>query len=220
MSSSKKTFIEVLIISLCLFLLGILIGNLFENKNVEKINQFYLSSEISLSDQLALLQLENISCTVLKENNVNLANKIYEDAWVLEKYENSGKLTDTLRLVHKKYDLLRTFLWINNYQIFERCDQDFDLVVYLYEYNPEELAEIAEQKTWSKVLGDLKDAQGDTMVLIPIAVNMDITSLEVMLTEYEIPSYPAVIINNKEVITELKSVTELREYLTNQEINL
>ena len=220
MGSSKKTFIEVLIISLCLFLLGILIGNLFENKNVEKINQFYLSSEISLSDQLALLQLENISCTVLKENNVNLANKIYEDAWVLEKYENSGKLTDTLRLVHKKYDLLRTFLWINNYQIFERCDQDFDLVVYLYEYDPEELAEIAEQKTWSKVLGDLKDVQGDTMVLIPIAVNMDITSLEVMLTEYEIPSYPAVIINNKEVITELKSVTELREYLTNQEINL
>ena len=220
MASSKKTFLEVLIISLCIFLLGLLLGTLYENNNLEKVNQFYLSSEISLSDQLALLQLDNVSCDTLKQNNINLADNIYADALVLQNYEESGKLTDTLKLVHKKYDLLRTFLWINNYQIFDKCEHDFDLVIYLYEYDTENLEEIAEQETWSKVLEELKSMQGNSMVLIPIAANMNISSLDMILTSYEIPSYPAVIINNKDVITELKSATELREYLTNQEIYL
>ena len=79
-----------------------------------------------------------VSCEDLKNASINFADKIYEEAKELERFESSNKLTDSLKIIHGKYDLLRTLLWMNVIDIKENCGE-IDTVVYLYEYNSDDL---------------------------------------------------------------------------------
>ena len=213
--SSKHIFWEALLITVVVFFLGILIGIAYEGSNLDKINDYYTVSEISLMDILALndiMQLENVSCDNLVASNLDFADRIYEEARLLEKYEGAGKVTDNLKLAHKKYDLMRTFLWANSIRISDRC-KDFNTVVYLYEYETRDLTKKATQNVWSKVLFDLKQERGEDMILIPIAVDSNLASLNTLLANFKISKYPVVIVNNKHVVEELSTVDDLKVYL-------
>ena len=121
LKSKKHVFWEALLIAVVIFVLGFLIGMGYESNNLIKVNDFYISSEIDLADELAVIELmntDNFDCKTLENMNVNLANKVYEDAIIIERYEEAGIVTDSLELMHKKFDLLRTFIWINNIKIF------------------------------------------------------------------------------------------------------
>jgi formylglycine-generating enzyme required for sulfatase activity len=90
---------------------------LIETSNSVEISNLFTKSEISLTDAIATSELTedlNIDCEYIKQSNIDFANRIYEEAKVLEGYEESGKLTDSMELLHKKYDLLRTLVWTNN----------------------------------------------------------------------------------------------------------
>ncbi len=216
LSNKKRVFWEALLLTLVVFLLGMLVGILFEEKRVNIIEEYYVQSEISLMDILALnnfANLNNISCDALVSSNIDFANRIYEEAKLLEKYEDSGKLSDKMNLEHRKYDIMRTFLWINTMKTHEICeDKGIHTVIYLYEYNIEDLTKKATNSVWSKILGDLKEKYGNEILLIPIAVDSDLVSLNSVLENFEISQYPVLIINNEHVIEELSSVEDLEEY--------
>jgi len=215
LKSKKHVFWEALLVTILIFLIGIFFGMLIETGNTNEISNLYLSSEISLTDSMATLRLtENfdLDCESLKTNNINFANQIYEEAKLLEKYETSGKLTEGMKLLHKKYDLLRTILWINNQDSLNRCN-NYNLIVYLYEYEAEKTEQKATQNVWSKILLDTKQ-NNDNILLIPIAADQDLTSLNLLIDQYEITQFPALIINNKEIIYELKSAETIKPLLS------
>ena len=119
-------------ITIVIFIGGILLGILIETSNSNKISNLYTQSEISLTDTTTVSRLSEdmtLNCDSIKQANINLANKIYEEAKNLEKYEDSGKLTENLKLLHKKYDILRTILWTSNIKSLERCD-NYNLIVF------------------------------------------------------------------------------------------
>jgi len=216
LKSKKHVFWEALLVVVLIFSVGIFLGIMFEESMFSEINSYYAQSEVSFVDGVAmtaLIDLEIPGCEELMNFNIDFANRIYEEAKTLEKYEESERLTEKLKLAHKKYDVLRTFLWINNMKIFDRCGENYSLVVYLYEYETQDTTKEATQSVWEKILYDLKQERGNSLVLIPIAVDQNIISLDAVLGGFNIDSYPAVILNNKEVITELKSVSELEELL-------
>lgn len=213
LKSKKHVFWEALIITIVIFLAGLFLGMLLEAGNSAKISNLYLQSEISLTDAATTARLSEditLSCETIKEQNIEVANRIYEEAKLLELYEDSGKLTDSMEYLHKKYDLLRTLLWISNDKVIERCE-NYNLVVYLYEYNSEDNEVKAMQNVWSKILLDIKEQSHD-FVLIPIAANQNLTSLEFLKEKYEIEKLPSLVINNEHVLYELdnaKSVLDL-----------
>lgn len=216
LSNKKRVFWEALLLTLVVFVLGMLVGTAFESSKMEKVNQYYIQSEISLIDILALNYLagtQESNCTILVESNLALADRVYEEAYLLEKYEESGKLSEALKLAHQKYDILRTFLWINQMKISEKCKGQIDTVVYLYEFEPEDLVKRATQEVWSKILFDLKQEKGNEVILIPIAVNNKLASLDALIYKLNITNSPVVIINEKEIITELSSVEDLKKYI-------
>ncbi len=216
LENRKRVFWEALILTVVIFLFGLLIGISFESGKVESIRQYYSHSEVSIMDIFAsnnVIDLHNTNCTDLKQNNFVFADRIYYEAVLLEKYEESGKITDGMILEHKKYDLLRTLLWINEMKTFEKCGRDYDVVIYLYEYQPEDLAQKATQNVWSKILVDLKAKKGSEVLLIPIAVDSDLVSLNALVNEYSIERYPALIINGDEVVDTLSSVEEIEKYI-------
>ena len=215
LQNKKRVFWEALLLTIIIFIFGMLIGANFERENLDNIEQFYAKSEVLFMDMFALNERINSedSCEVLIDSNIQLANNIYEEAYALEKYESAGKITEGLKIAHRKYDMLRTFLWINSIDISEKCSGDFNTVVYLYEYQTKDLAVKATQNVWSKIIFDLKQEYGNSIVLIPIAVDSNLVSLDALLENFEISKYPTVIINEKNVISELNSVEDLSKYL-------
>ena len=190
----------------------------YEGNRIDEINDYYVLSEIFLMDSLALSKLTDVvgtglsSCDVLVDANIGFADKIYNEAYILEKYEESGKLSEALKVLHRKYDLLRTLLWINLMDIPDKCKENVSMVVYLYEYETEDLTKKATNRVWSKILFDLKQEIGNKIILIPIAADSDLTSLNSLLSKYNILEYPVVIID-EHVISEINSVDELKEHL-------
>jgi hypothetical protein len=216
LNNKKRVFWEALFLTVVVFFFGLLIGVAYESAKSNQINQYYSESELSLMDIFALnsmLSLNSTDCGALEKANLEFADKVYNDAVLLEKYESAGKITTEMEVVHKRYDVLRTFLWINNIKTFEKCEKNYSTVVYLYEYSSKDLVQKAEQNVWSKILFDLKQKEGDNILLIPIAADSNLTSLNPLISRFNITHYPVVIINEKDVVYELSSVNELDKYI-------
>ena len=218
LQNKKRVFWEALILTILIFILGFLAGLVFENKRVEVIEDYYIQSENSLMDIFALnnfASLNNISCDALISSNINFANRIYDEAKILDEYEKAGRITDKMDAQHKKYDIMRTFLWINTIKTKEICKNNpTHTFVYLYNFNTDDLTEKATNSVWSKILGNLKEKYGDEVILIPIASDSNIIALNSILENYNFSKYPIVIIDNKYVIEKLGSVEELEKYLS------
>ena len=214
MEGKKRIFWDAFLLTLVVFLAGLFLGISFESSKVAQINEYYANSEIFLMDILALNNMIGLekNCNLLADANLKMADKVYEEALLLEKYSDSEKLAQAMDLAHKRYDLLRTFLWIDSINIKNKCNSNFSTVVYIYEYKTKDLVKKATQNVWSKILYELKQNKGDKIVLIPIAGNNDIESLESLKRKFEISNLPVVIINEKNLITKLESVGELERY--------
>jgi len=215
LGNPKNVFWEAFLLAVIVFVFGLFIGALIEGSRVQEINSYYENSEISLMDVLALnnvASLENISCGNLIDSNLLFADKIYEESKILDDYDSANKLGEGIDLVHKKYDLLRTLLWIGALKTQEQCKDEFSIVVYLYQRKNADVSGQATQNVWGKILQDLKEKKGSEIVLIPISVDSNLSSLDSMIAEYGLNDYPAVIINGY-VITEVASVSDLEMYL-------
>lgn len=217
LGNPKNAFWEAFLIAVVVFVLGLLLGIAYETSRYQEMNDYYVKSELALMDVFAfsnLIDVQSTSCNQLVQYNIDFANRIYEEAILLGNYERSGEITDETKLAHKKYDLMRTLLWIDVMKTREKCPQDFDSVVYLYEYNSEDLDIQATQSVWSKVLYDLKQEKGDKIVLISIAVdNPEVRSIQEITKNFNISKYPVIIINDKIVVSDLSSVSDLEKYL-------
>lgn len=214
LKSKKHVFWEALVITIVIFLMGLFLGMLIETSNSSKISNLYLQSEISLTDAMAVSRLTeefDFDCDSIKQGNINFADRIYTEAKLLEEYEDSGKLTDNMILLHKKYDLLRTLLWTSNQNSLERCN-NYNLLVYLYEYESENITKKATQNVWSKIIIDVKMGNDD-ILLLPIAADQNLTSLNLLINEHSITQFPALIINNNQILYGLDNVASIEKFL-------
>ncbi|GBE20528.1 MAG TPA: hypothetical protein ENG87_00120 [Candidatus Pacearchaeota archaeon] len=218
MISQKHVFWEALIITICVFGIGILLGVWVENARTDKIAEMYVSSELEMLDvrlQTSILDMGDINCDNVVKENLEFADRIYFEAITLSKYENSNELTDDIVLQHKKYDLLRTQLWLNSIKIKERCNPDYVNIVYFYEYIDPSLDKKSRQGVFSKVLEDVKDVKNEEVILIPIAADLNIVSLELLKSRYGIDELPTILIDENVKITNLNSPDEILSILDN-----
>jgi hypothetical protein len=205
-------FTKALALTIVVFVVGLYLGIVLEDSRLDKIGKYYLESEISLMDILSLNNLaesSGVSCEVLKEANFELVDRVYEEARLLEEYERTGRLSEEINDFHKKYDVLRTYLWIDAVQIRERCD-NFNTVVYIYNNSNEDLAIKAKQNAWSNILYDLKEVEKENILLISLDIGADLVSLNSILKNYQVEKYPVVIINEEEVFEVVSGVNEIR----------
>jgi hypothetical protein len=215
----KWIFLEALLVTIVVFVLGILIGVSFESGRINEMNDYYMTSEVSLTDIIALNQMVDlgyVDCAELKKTNLDFADRIYSEAKLLEQYEEAGQISDNIQLVHKKYDLLRTFLWINLIHSSEQCGKNSSYVIYLYNYGEEDLNKKATQSVWSKYLEDLKEEMGEDLILVPIASNTGLDSLDALIKKNNISEFPVVIANKGNdslVIRDMDSLLKLKDYL-------
>jgi hypothetical protein len=86
---------------------------------------------------------------------------------------------------------------------------------YLYDYNNPRLDIKAKQAVFSKILGELKSKYGSEVMLIPIAGDNNLVSLNVLMSSYGVSEQdlPVILIDEKIKITDVESVSETEKYL-------
>lgn len=213
--NQKHVFWEALVISIFIFGIGFIGGMFLENNRSAETLELYLSSESNLLDMQMFSDLtknSNGSCDLLINKNIEFGNMIYRDATRIEKYEEAQKITPEIIGQHRRYDLLRTLFWMNSIKIKENCG-GISTVVYFYEYEPSDISLRAKQKVFSRYLSDLKEEFGGDIVLIPLAINMDLSSLEIMMENYNINS-TGILVDETIFIEQDVELSEAREYLS------
>jgi len=214
-NSKKSVFWEALILAIFIFASGIFLGYLLEMNRTNDVITLYQQSELDLLDlkaQDSIMSLKVINCPLFFNEIFDFADRAYNEAKLLERYEDASEISKGIMLQHKKYDLLRTTLWIDSVKFRERCNINFSTVVYFYEYQSEDIELKSEQTVFSKKLGELKEKYGGEILLIPIAGNLGISSIDYLLAEYNITHLPSILINEDIKIDNLDSLSSIDSY--------
>jgi hypothetical protein len=215
--SKHRVFVESLILTLLILLIGFSIGFYVESSRANSIIQDYKDFEISVLD----LKLQNYyyqimdqsSCNSAIEQNLIFAEDIYSVGLNLQKYEDAGEILESSLFNEKRrYVLLKTELWLNSILLKKKCDDSFHTVVYLYTQYPS-LIKDAEQDAISKILGSVKEDYGNDIVLIPIAADIGLDSVDMLMDIYEIDTLPTILIDEDVKLKGFKTKEEIEIYL-------
>jgi len=222
LKSQKHVFWQALIVAAFIFASGILLGFLIENFRTEKMQDLYLEAEIQLLDvkmQNEIFsvreEIGEIGCDLLIQKNIEFADKIFEEALSLNKLEKSQKITENVKTQHKKYDLLRAMVWLNSIETRGKCNYSYHDIIYIYDYNNPRLDQNAKQMSFSRILTELKNRQGNKILLVPIAGDNDLSSIDLLMNAYNVTvdELPVILIDEKIKITEIEKVEKIEELL-------
>ncbi len=216
MVNAKNAFWQALVFTVIIFLFGFAFGFFIEGGRTEKLEIDIMNSEINtLDEQLRNKIGENfdINCDESIESTFNFADRIYSEAQKLEKYDSSNKFKSTLKILHKKYDLLRLMLWTESIKLKEKCDNRFHTVIYFFEYNAESIDIKSKQSFYGRILIDLKEKYPEKVLLIPIASNLELESINLSLKSFNIKESPAILIDEKHLITDISTFEEIEKLI-------
>ncbi|OYT41420.1 hypothetical protein B6U80_01385 [Candidatus Pacearchaeota archaeon ex4484_26] len=211
----KHVFWQALILASLIFGSGILLGYILENNRTNKIESLFQQTELEFLDLRATSQfysLQTINCEESTKELINFADRIYNELLKLREYEKAQRITKELFLTRKKYDILRTSLWLDSIAVRKRCPHYFDNVVYLYSYQPT-LEKKAKQRVFSRILADLKQDLKNKILLIPIAADINITTLDILKRSYNITDLPVIVINEDIKVYNIESEEEIKNLL-------
>ena len=217
-NNSKNAFWQALILSIIIFSIGLILGFFLEKSRTSSIEINSLNSEINLLDeQLRNKVIENlqVDCIPASDSAFKFADRIYAEALKLEQYDSSAKFISTLKVIHKRYDLLRLMLWLESTKLKKNCSSEFHTIVYFFDYDSQDIKVRAEQTAFSRLLTDLKERYPHDILLIPIAGNLNIEAIDLAKDKYDIISSPSILIDEKEVVDKIITLQELENHIFN-----
>ncbi|MCK5149578.1 hypothetical protein KAJ87_01485 [Candidatus Pacearchaeota archaeon] len=216
MVNQKYFFLYALILTFVVFNIGIFMGYMLESSRIDKVNKLYLEAEMELLDQRIqkdALEIIDFDCDILVEENIKFADKIFEEALLIQRYEDANKINQGIIFQHKRYDLLRTLFWINSIRIKEKCNSDYHNLVYFYKYDGPSIEQKSKQRFFSKLLSELKEEKGNKIMLIPIAADNEISSINLLLDKYNVKEFPTILIDESVKITDLETIEDIEKHL-------
>ena len=216
MVNSKHAFWQALIFALIIFVMGFAFGFFLEGGRTEKAQIDLIYSEVNILDEQLrdrIIEDLELDCDSAIQSTFEFADKIYNEARKLEKYDASTKFTDTLKILHRRYDLLRLMLWSESTKLREKCGSDFHTVIYFFKYDTDDINEKSKQVFFSKLLLDVKEKHANKILLIPIAANLELSSIELTTKSFKINNLPAIVIDEKIVVDDIITLEELEKII-------
>lgn len=216
MVNNKHAFWQALVVAVAVFSIGIAAGFFIESYRADTVKLTLLDSEIRVLDEQIrerVLEQGNVSCALAEKSLLAFADRIYGEAQKLEQYDSASKFSKSFVILHRRYDLLRALLWQDSIKHRERCLSSFHTVVYLYEYDAQEVEARARQSYYSRMLTEIKARAGDEVLLIPLATNMNLSSVDVLLGSYEVTETPAILIDERYTVTTVITRDELERII-------
>lgn len=211
MVMNKQVFWYALVAAVIVFGIGLMLGFFLEQYRSTTIQENLFESEIHILDEQLRQRVVgdfNVSCVLAEKSLFDFADRIYTEAQKLERFDSSSKFSSSFLILHRRYDLLRTLLWTESISLKHECRAQFHTLVYLYQYSPDDIDMRARQAFYSRLLTDFKQEQGRNVLLIPIATNMNLSSLDLVLANYHFTKTPAIIIDEHTVIDDIVTAAD------------
>ena len=204
-------FWKAFAISAAVFMTGVYVGILLDSGRVDEVRAEYTGMDIQTSDaRLQSLYYQTFGgtenfCGPAIEENLAFSDKVYRQGLKIDEYEKVNKFAPTLIDEKRRYVLLKLQFWLNAIELKKTCDADYVNVVYFYShYNG-----TAQEQVQSTVLRDLKEKYGRDMMLIPLPMDMNISTIDAIKKQYGIVSSPTILIDEKTVLSGLQGVDAL-----------
>lgn len=189
---------------------------MLESSRISKINSLYLDAETEILDQITqknALEMLNLDCDLLVQENIKFGDRIFQEALKIQKYEKANRINNEIIFQHKRFDILRTLFWMNSLRIKEQCNSSYHNVVYFYKYNNPTIEQESKQDFFSNLLKEIKEKRGNDVMLIPIAADNDLPSVNLLVEKYDINELPTILIDENVKITEVKDIEDVEKYL-------
>jgi len=206
-------FWKAFAISAAVFMTGIYVGVLLDSGRVDEVRAEYTGMDIQTSDarlqSLYYQTFKNTSnfCGPAINENLAFSDKVYREGLKIDQYEKVNKFAPALIGEKRRYVLLKLQFWLNAIELKKTCNASYVNVVYLYShYN----ATVQEQ-VQSTVLMDLKNQYGPEMMLIPLPLDLNITTIEIIKKQYGIKTSPTILIDEKIKLEGLQTKDFLNE---------
>jgi len=215
--SQKWVFLKALFVTLIIFNIGVYMGYKLEASRADEINQIYLESEMLLLDQrlqTESFEIVDLDCDAAIQANIDFADRIFEEALgTIHDYEEANRINNAIIFQHQRFDLLRTLFWINSIKIKEKCGSDYHNVVYFYDYREPNAAQDGKQRFFSNLLKEIKEKKDDKVMLIPIAGDNELPSIDLLMKQYEITELPTILIDENIKLTNVENIDDIERYL-------
>ena len=206
-------FWKAFAISAAVFMTGIYVGVLLDAGRVDEVRAEYTGMDIQTSDarlqSLYYLTFQNTSnfCGPAINENLAFSDKVYQEGLKIDQYEKVNKFAPALIEEKRRYVLLKLQFWLNAIGLKKTCNASYVNVVYLYShYN----ATVQEQ-VQSTVLMELKNQYGSEMMLIPLPLDLNITTIDIIKNQYGIKTSPTILIDEKIKLEGLQTKDFLNE---------
>src|SRR3989344_4152625 len=218
MVMQKDMFWKAGIVTLVIFISGVLLGYILENNRINEVRQDYRDLEKQWADakiQSTFYQLMTPSfCNESIKENLNFADRVYDEGLKLEKFEDKNIISDDILYDKERYVLLKLEFWLNSVYLKNKCNTNYTNLIYFYAQNPT-LTQKAAQNTQSLILKDLKDKHGQEIMLIPLPIDLDIATINILKDKYKITDVPTILINEKIKLDEVNSMEAIENTIKN-----
>ncbi len=213
----KSVFLKSAIITVAIFVLGLLLGIYLDTSGLEDVKQ-RLTEIDNLWNDARLLQthIKRLSinstelCSYLLEENLRIGDKIYEEGVKVERYEESNRFAVSEFIIEKRrYALLDLQFWENSIDLKNQCNADYSTIIYFYS----QFEKTPEQNFQNRVLWDLKQKCGPKIIYITFPVDLEISTLNVIRNVYNIQKIPSIMVNESVVLESPVSMTQLEKYV-------
>lgn len=213
-----NVFFRAVVLTTIIFFIGIQIGVWIDSSRVEEIRDMLTNTEIQFNDarlQSSYYEFFGMdSCQNAIDANLEYNDRIYKEGLKIELYEAANKFSSNLYLERKKYALAQFQFWLNSVKIKDTCNADYTVLLHLWKYDTKDSPEVEiPQKVQSAVLLDLKEKCGKKLMLSPIPIDLNLTSVDLMRKNYNITKMPAMIINKGIVLQGLHDLSDIEKYV-------
>jgi len=213
---TKDVFWKAAVITVVIFLIGVYAGFAIEGSRLDRVGQWYNELDFQLTNAKLQTQfyqiLDEEFCDEAIIKNLEFSDEIYYQGRKIDEYESSNKLKEFIDSEKRRYALLKTEFLVNSLILKEKCDADYDILIYFYKDDPS-LLEQQQQSVQANILLELKEKYGTDLMLIPLPIDFDVSVISILVDYHNIQSTPALVINQRIKLEGLQGIDEIESLL-------
>jgi hypothetical protein len=213
----KNIYLQSLILAIFIFLSGIMFGIWIDNYRLSAIRQNLLSDTVFWDDSLFLSKYSQFFgqdfCDKALNLNLLFNEKIYKRGIEIENAVLANKFAPEMREELKKYTLMQAQFWLNSIDLKKKCNFTYHTVVHLQMFNPPTPQDVVDNKAQANIMLKLKEECGNKIMLIPLYADLNLTTIDAILVNYNVKKLPAVIVDETHLFQGLTQLDTLKNYV-------
>lgn len=209
-----KLYLVALVATIVIFSIGIYVGLVISKEKVSYLESSLRESEQDFERYQTIIMLQDNlperSCDILSYRSQQLVPKISELGAKLENYDRTKKFEHPEKFedLREDYTLLYIRYWLQMKKMREECDTNITTMLYLFDAK-----NCSSCEPQGKILDYWKKQYEKSLLIFPLAVDLELDSVKMIQNAYNINELPAMIINENQTYEGFKTQQEIGRIL-------